>query len=244
MSEISNETEVHSLKYGDKVLSFRLKYASRKTLGISVSPSCHVEVVAPSNTSLPRIVEGVENRARWIFQQIEYFSTFEVEESQRIFRSGMNVKFFGRDYVLNVLEVEEFHEETIELSGDQFLLSIHDRSNQERVNLFVEEWLRNAALINISKLVEDNFQKLKKYGVDRPKFYLRKMKRRWGSCTPEGILYFNPELVSLPRPVINYVVMHELCHLKYQDHSKEFYALMSMVLPEWEGLDSYIKFSI
>jgi predicted metal-dependent hydrolase len=244
MSKIENELEFHSLKYGQKTLNFCLKYSNRNTLGISVSPSCLIEVVAPDETKFEKIIEGVENRASWILKQIEYFSSFEKDDSLKCYKSGSNVKYSGRDYVLSVVQVESFQEEFVEVSGEHILLFIHDRTNQERINLFVEEWLRNEALIKISQCVEENFQKLKKYGVERPKYYLRKMKLRWGSCTPEGIIYFNPELVTLSKTLINYVVIHELCHLKYQNHSKDFYSLVETVLPEWKELDNYINFSI
>ena len=243
MSEI-RATEIHSYKYGNNVINFRLKYSDRKSIGISVSPSCHVEVIAPIQTNLNTIVSAVENRAKWIVKQLEYFSSFDQEEGGRDYKSGISIKYFGRDFMFVVSQVEAYHEELIEIVGDQLVLSIHNRNDQKRINLFVEDWLRNEALIIVSKFVEANFQKIKKYGVIRPQFYLRKMKRRWGSCTIEKVLFFNPEIVTLPKPLISYVVMHELCHLKFQDHSKDFYNLLETLMPDWEQLDNYLEFSI
>lgn len=243
MSKIES-AEIHSYKYGNNVINFRLRYSERKSLGITVSPSCNVEVVAPIDTALDKVISVVEDRASWIVKQLAYFNSFEMDEESKDYKPGYSVKFLGRDYMLAVVQVESFEVETIQISGDSLVVMIHDRKAQERINLFVEEWLRSEALIILSKCIEENFQKLKKYGLSRPQFYLRKMKRRWGSCTAEKVLFFNPEVISLPRPIISYVVMHELCHMKHLDHSKEFYQLLESVMPDWEGYDQYIKYSI
>ena len=243
MSEVER-AEIHSYKYGSNVINFRLRYSERKSLGISVSPSCNIEVVAPFNTAFEKVITVVEDRANWIVKQLDYFNSFELDNDSKEYKSGYAVKFLGQDYMLSVVQVETYEEEQIEVSGDSLVVTIHDRKSQERINLFVEEWLRSKALLIISKCIEENFQKLKRYGVSRPQFYLRKMKRRWGSCTPEKVLFFNPEIISLPQPVISYVVMHELCHIKYQDHSKEFYSLIETVMPDWDCFDQYIKYSI
>ena len=129
MSEVER-AEIHSYKYGSNVINFRLKYSERKSLGISVSPSCNVEVLAPANTEMSKVVAAVENKAKWIVKQLEYFNSFETDEYNHDFKSGLSVKYLGRDFMFVVVQVEQYIEEMIEISGDQLILSIHDRYNQ------------------------------------------------------------------------------------------------------------------
>ena len=68
-----------------------------------------------------------------------------------------------------------------------------------------------------------------------PRWQLRPMKKQWGSCSPKGVLSLNPLLVKAPRECIDYVIVHELCHLKEHNHSKNFYKLLSQALQEWQS---------
>jgi predicted metal-dependent hydrolase len=74
---------------------------------------------------------------------------------------------------------------------------------------------------------------LRKYGIGEPKLCIGKMKKRWGSCTGRGVIYLNPGLIKAPSHCIDYIITHELCHLKYPNHGKQFYSLMSRVMPDW-----------
>ena len=68
-----------------------------------------------------------------------------------------------------------------------------------------------------------------------PNFRVIKMQTQWGSCSPQGILVLNPYLVKAPTQCIDYVILHELCHLAEHNHSERFYQLMSQVMPDWES---------
>lgn len=229
-----NGFNIYVLKYGQRTVNFRVKFSKRKTIEISVSPSAEVCVIAPEGIEKDRILKSVDSRLKWICEQIDIFQDYEIEDRLDNYKSGTRIRVLGREYLFKVIGIEEHQEEYLDNKGGSISLFIKDTKSQKRINLFVEEWFRNEAMIVLSKTIEKCFSILRKYGIPRPKFYLRKMKLRWGSCTPEGVLFLNPQLISLPLPLIEYAIMHEMCHLKHPDHSSEFYSFLDLVMPDWE----------
>jgi predicted metal-dependent hydrolase len=73
-----------------------------------------------------------------------------------------------------------------------------------------------------------------KYGVERPPLMVRRMEQRWGSCTPSGRALLNPHLILASTACIDYVVVHELCHLQHPHHGRDFYELLGRMMPNWK----------
>ena len=84
------------------------------------------------------------------------------------------------------------------------------------------------------KIAEPLIERFKKYGVEPSGLYIQEMPTRWGSCTPKGKIILNPELLKAPKPCIEYVIIHELCHLVHHNHSAAFLALQSREMADWE----------
>jgi predicted metal-dependent hydrolase len=98
----------------------------------------------------------------------------------------------------------------------------------------LERWLRERSRQRFERSVTECSERLRRYGVARPELRLRRMKKRWGSCTPRGVIHLNPQLIKAPSHCIDYVVMHELCHLKHPHHGSAFYELLRRLMPDWE----------
>lgn len=235
-----DEKEFLSIKYGERVINFSLSFSkTRKRVGISVSPNCHVSVSAPVSANKSEILSIVEDKCYWISKQLNQFNKIEFISSHKDYRPGSSIKYFGEDLIFNFHEIDE-GEEKIYISGNHLILKAKI-STQERINLFVEEWLRQEALAFISVEFEKCYSVLEKHSIPRPSFLLRNMKNRWGSCLPSGVIYLNPSLIWLDKPLIKYVIMHEMCHLKFANHSSDFYAFLDMVLPEWEFCEKRLE---
>ncbi len=227
------EREILTIKYGESNINFSLSFSEkRKKVGISVTPNCHVHVVAPTNTPKSEIFSIVEDKCFWITKQVRAFDKVEFVSTHKDYKPGSSVRYFGQDLVFNVVEIEEGEERIYR--SDKSLNLRAKVSTQKRINLFVEEWLRQEALVYISAEFKRCYKLIEKHGVEKPTFSLRNMKNRWGSCMPSGVIYLNPSLIWLDKPLITYVIMHELCHLKYPNHTADFYSFMDMLIPEWE----------
>ncbi|MDE2953075.1 MAG: M48 family metallopeptidase, partial [Gemmatimonadota bacterium] len=97
----------------------------------------------------------------------------------------------------------------------------------------LEEWYRSKANIYFSRVFEECWHPFHKKRIDKPTLKIRNMKTRWGSLSRKGNLTLNLGLIKAPRECIEYVVIHELCHLFHPNHGAEFYNLLELMLPDW-----------
>ncbi|MAI62041.1 MAG: hypothetical protein CBB87_06065 [Micavibrio sp. TMED27] len=226
------ETNLHSVEYGRSEIIFHLNFKDRKTLAIHVHPNCSVVVDAPDNTSLDKIKNRVFKRAKWIRKQQRYFERYPPALPARKYISGEAFRYLGRQYTLKI--ERSIIDEVKMLRGQLYVYATY--TNSKHVKELVDTWYRNKA----NNVFEERFSECLKH-VSRKidiehdgNFYLRAMKMRWGSCSKRHLITLNPELIGAPKECIDYVIVHELCHLSEHNHSKAFYKLLEKAMPDWE----------
>jgi predicted metal-dependent hydrolase len=139
----------------------------------------------------------------------------------------------GRQYRLKVLSGDQ---EGVKLRGRFFNVDTYEKGNTERVRKLLEDWYCAHARIVFDKSLRDCLRRFKGHmKAVSPQIRIRRMKKRWGSCTPRGVIYLNPDLVMAPGSSIDYVIMHEICHMIHPHHGSNFYALLRRVMPDWEA---------
>jgi predicted metal-dependent hydrolase len=217
-----------SIEYGSKTIEFQLQYSNRKTLGITVTPEQNIIVKAPDNTSLAAIKEKVKKKAPWIIKQQSFFLSFEPRTPERRYISGETHLYLGRQYRLKVVESQT---EWIKIKGPFIEVATLDKS---KVREQVKSWYLKNAKNKIIPIAEKLIERFKKYEVEASEIVFREMPTRWGSCTPKGKIILNPELIKAPKGCIEYVIIHELCHLVHRDHTPKFIELQDKEMPRWE----------
>jgi len=219
---------LHSIQFGSKEIIFSLSYSDRKSLGITITPEMDVLVKAPVDTALENILEKVKKRAPWILKQQSFFLTFYPKTPKKKFVSGETHLYLGRQYRLKItvgLKNEVRHRGSyIEIITKQ------KTKAKELLNL----WYRDKAKEKFATIAEPFIQKFRKYNVDPTAIFVQEMPTRWGSCTPKGKIILNPELIKAPKHCIEYVIIHELCHLVHRDHTSKFFDLQTREMPDWE----------
>ncbi|HOW39677.1 MAG TPA: SprT family zinc-dependent metalloprotease [Bacteroidales bacterium] len=217
-----------SIQFGSKQIVFHLEYSNRKSLGITVKPDLSVLVKAPVDTSLEKVNEKLRKKAPWIIRQQSFFLYFHPKTPARKYISGETHLYLGKQYKLKIVQNNL---ESIKLKGKYIEATATDKSS---VKQLVDDWyLQNAKskFRTIALPLIDNF---KKYNIEPSSIVLRNMPTRWGSCTPNGKIILNPELIKAPRGCIEYVIIHELCHLVHHDHTQKFIDLQTKEMKDWE----------
>ena len=214
--------------YGSTLIEFNIEFVERKTLGIKVHPDGTISLKAPINSTLDDIRNKVHHRAAWILRQKRYFESFGTPTTERQYISGESHLYLGRQYMLRIKEGEN---NTVHYQNN--ILEVVCQNKKEAAKV-LQLWYLERAQIKFPEYAKPIIEQFAAYGVQPKSVGIKKMEKRWGYCILDGNIYLNPRLICAPRCCIEYVITHELCHLVYRNHTKEFYALLSKEMPHWE----------
>lgn len=240
MAETATLAE-RSVLYGRKRIPFELRFSERKTLGIEVYPDLSVVAVAPSGADTATIDEKVLKRAAWILKQQNDFEAFLPIQPAHTYTSGESFRYLGRQYKLRIFKAKN---QLVRMQRGQIQVCLPDRTDAATVKTMLDAWFRHRAELVIAELWPKCVSKVERHGIEAKTYQLRKMKTRWGSCGKNGAILLNPELISAPKQCIEYLIIHELCHLKHYNHGAEFFELLSVLVPDWEALRTKLNASI
>jgi predicted metal-dependent hydrolase len=221
---------VRVFEYGGEAIHYEVKFLpTRQTLGIEVHPDQRVLVRAPVDCPEKVIAERVRKRASWISRQISEFQRYSPRTPPRQYVSGETHLYLGRQYRLQVRIGESA---SAKLSRGQFIVALPGKTEPEQVKATLQHWYFVRAKKIFEEVLDTCFTRFKDH--PRPRLSIRSMQSRWGSLSPRGTMTLNVNLIKAPRACIEYVVTHELCHLRYRDHNASFYRWLAQVMPDWE----------
>ncbi|MBK8805619.1 MAG: M48 family metallopeptidase [Bacteroidales bacterium] len=224
-----------SIQFGSKKIDFLVEYSARKTLGITVTPDSEVLVKAPIESSLDKIKEKIFKKAAWIIKQQSFFLSFQPKTPARKYIGGETYLYLGRQYLL---KIESSKKDSVKLKGK--FIEVHT-TDKSKVKGLVKEWYLLHAKSKFKGIAQPLIDKFKKHKVEPDSIVFREMPTRWGSCTPKGKIILNPELIKAPKGCIEYVIIHELCHLIHHDHTQKFIDLQTKEMPDWEKWKSKLE---
>lgn len=217
-----------AIQFGSRTIDFRVEFTNRKSLNITVTPELEVLVKAPKDTNIDKVKEKVRKKAPWIIKQQSFFLSFQPKTPQRKYISGETHLYFGRQYRL---QISIGNEESVKLKGKFIEVRAREKS---RAKDLLNDWYLEHAREKFHSIAAPLIDKFKKHKVKPSSIVLRDMPTRWGSCTSKGKIILNPELVKAPKGCIEYVIIHELCHLVHHDHTQKFLDLQTKEMRDWE----------
>lgn len=200
-----------------------------KNIYLSVNPDCSVVLKVPFHVSDEYISSFISKKEDWIKKHIKNFETIKPKILDKTYAEGELFKYLGKEYAL---KIHESKKEFVEISENNFNVHILDKNNFERKKKLVEKFYKKKAEIEIFEIFKNSYSIVTE---NIPEFSLRKMKKRWGSCNPvKNKIILNERLIEKHTECIEYVVFHELAHLKYPNHSKDFYNYLTELMPDWK----------
>lgn len=202
----------------------------RKTIALEVTDMATLIVKAPYFVSEKAIKDVINRHSKWIEKKITYAKQLQRVEKKQ-FVSGESFFYLGGEYTLFVVKEQK---ESLKFDNGFFL--------KEESKPFAEEifrkWYKKRAreFINQRVLMYANLA-----GIKFNKIRITSAKKRWGSCSRENNLSFSYRLIMAPLPVVDYVVVHELCHIVEHNHSKAFWGKVKVILPEYKEAREWLK---
>lgn len=230
---IKQNGHMMNFHYGDEQIAFERvvrQQASDKVL-IKVHPDCRVVVSAPTDADNDAVLNAVKKRGRWIYEQLRDFRKQSEYTSPRKYISGESHYYLGKQYLLKVIEAPN-SVQGVKLLRGKLEVSVRIK-NAEKVRELLTDWYKARAKETFAKRLDAVLEHAL-WVTERPPLRIQTMQTQWGSCSPNGRITLNPYLVKAPRECVDYVVLHELCHLAEFNHSERFYRLMAQVMPHWE----------
>jgi predicted metal-dependent hydrolase len=219
-------------------IEFRIVYSGRRTLGISVLPDATVIVRAPYRTSLKTITGIVQQKAGWIVKHRDSVDGRLKKRLNGQLASGEIHFYRGQE---SVLQIKSSIKPSVRFFDNTIELGLSDTEDIPALRRLLNIGYKMEAL----KVFPGIFKKIlsgQDYQIFNPKgLVIRSMKSRWGSCSRKGIITLSTELVKLPDIFIEYVIIHELCHLEHHNHGKEYYKLLSKLFPDWKHVRKELK---
>ena len=216
----------------------KLKRTPRKTLAISVLPDGTLELVAPLESTLEAILLRVKKRENWIFTQRRSFKVMNAQRPPLRYVNGATHRYLGRQYRLKIEVGAESRGVT--LGGGYFHIRLSEVTD-ETVKAALDVWYRQHAREQFERRVHPWVIWCQQRRLPKPQLRLRAMAKRWGSALKSGVIYLNPELIKAPSVCIDYVITHEICHLKHPDHGSKFRALLQQLCPDWRRLKERLE---
>lgn len=216
--------------FGTESIAYEIRFLpTRRTLGIEVHPDLSVVVRAPADCDPDTIQARVGKRAPWISKQLTNFQRYSPRTPARQYVSGETHLYLGRQYRLKVVAGEPA---SVKMNRGHLVLTLPGKADPDRVKAMLHRWYLDHARHVFIAVLEEFLSRFK--GHQRPRLIVRAMQSRWGSLSQAGTMTLNANLVRAPRACIEYVVAHELCHLKHRDHDAGFFRLLGQVMPDWE----------
>jgi hypothetical protein len=228
--QTNHRSSRQTLTYGSETIDFGLSFSDRKQLTISVEPDGEVFVKAPEVATFESVIDHVRRKAGWIVRQRDQFAAFGPVMPPKRYASGETHGYLGRKYRLRVTKGAV---PDVKLVGGFFEIVVLDKSNAAAVRRQLERWYRRQAVRVFADHVEQCLALPALRRLSPPQLVIRRMKRRWGSCTKDGVVLLNPLLVLAPGRCIDYVITHELCHLINHSHNAAFYRSLDRAMPDW-----------
>jgi len=225
---MSETTTIQSFAFGSKEINYELSFQDRKTLGIRVYPNCKVKVIAPFDTPDEKLYSKLREKAPWIIKQQLDFLSYHPLTPPRKYVNGETHLYLGRQFKLRI---EKAAANEVKLFRGRLL--VLKKENTSPKNLLTD-WYREKAAIHFEDTLKKVLPLFMRYDISEPELQIRHMPTRWGSCTTKGKVILNPELIKAPKGSIEYVIIHELCHLIHHNHTKAFYELQESIMPDWK----------
>ena len=218
-----------NLESGGYQLTYEILLVDRKSMSIAVHPDKSVVVKAPLGSTSALIAAKVKQKARWIKRQIAYFDQFDPRTPARKYVGGESHLYLGRKYRL---QIELGDDDKLLLKNGYFCLATTS-DQPEHIQRILQSWYRSRAEVILAQVFADCWQGFARAGLSQPSLQIKSLAKRWGSLSRSGRLTLNVNLVQTPKQCIEYVVIHELCHLIHHNHSANFYQLLDRTMPDW-----------
>jgi hypothetical protein len=218
------------LEHAGEQISVSVEFRDRDRLSISVHPDGSVTALAPTGRSLVDVLTHLNRRRSWITRQRRHFARYQPLPVEKRYVSGETHHYLGRQYRLRVCRSDDT---AVKLVGRFFNVQVPTPARPQVIAAALDAWYRSHAEPIFHERMKWCLASAASLRLADVQLRIRPMKNRWGSCSKGGMITLNLDLVKTPLHCVDYVIMHELCHLRIHDHSPAFFRMLGRCMPDW-----------
>lgn len=221
----------------NREIRFNIIYRKRKTMSLEIKRDGIINVIAPNGLDKTFIVDKVKNKSDWIIKKLDEIEVLNNNRYTRSYESGDIFLYLGNEYMLEVLVDKTTIGTSVSLENNKLIVRSNS-NNKDVIQRALKNWYTDETLgvtkerINYYKLFfEDTVTSIK----------IKDQKSRWASCTYKNEILFNLRCSMMPIQIIDYIVVHEMCHMEHRNHSKDFYLAVERILPDYKERVKWLK---
>ncbi len=225
-----------SIKACGKTIDYEIVYSKRRRkAAIIVRPDLKVEFRAPHGLSHEAIRDMIRKKAGWVWEKLDWFEANRLPVQEKRYTDGEKYLYLGEEYPLRILHADGIKKPVASFSGSEIIVLVPEAASEDLKPALVKKAVWNfysdGAGLEVNRFLKIYSEKLK---IAPPAFKVKHQKRRWGSCSADNVLRINFQLAMAPSEQLEYVVVHELCHVKEKNHSARFWKLVGELMPGYE----------
>lgn len=223
---------IKTINFNGREICYNFERKSVKNINLRIKSNQSIFVSANNSVTEETIENFLISKTEYILKVLDRYAELEKYSSKpKQYVNGETFRLLGHERRLKVVQGKK---NTVETDESFILLTVKDISNIELKKKIMDKWTKDYCKTTLQNVCESIYPKFQKYGVNFPTLRFRYMISRWGSCQPKrGILTFNIALIEAPLSCIEYVVTHEFTHFLQPNHSRQFYQLLAMFMPDW-----------
>lgn len=218
------------IQYGTKIIEYSIIKSRRIKTSEIIVEADNVSVRSPFHKPISEIHEIVRKKAGWILKKQLQYKNQNPQIMKPNFQDNSTLPYSGKNYALKIISNYQGRQK-IEFENGEFLIYIKGKSSKKKVRLLYEKWLTETAQSFLDKKNEEYTTEL---SVESHQIKLKNLRSRWGSLTKDGTINLSIDLLKAPTDVIDYIILHEICHLKIKGHSHRFWNLVHKFMPNYQ----------
>lgn len=221
----------------NREIRFNIIYRKRKTMSLEIKRDGIINVIAPNGLDKNFIVDKVKNKSDWIIKKLDEIEVINNNRYTRSYESGDIFLYLGNEYILEVLIDKSTIGTSVSLENNKLIVRSNS-NNKDVIQRALKNWYTDETL----GIVKERINYYKIFFEDAvTSIKIKDQKSRWASCTYKNEILFNLRCSMMPIQIIDYIVVHEMCHMEYRNHSKDFYLAVERILPDYKERVNWIK---
>ncbi|WP_170074841.1 M48 family metallopeptidase [Paraclostridium dentum] len=221
----------------NREIRFNIIYRKRKTMSLEIKRDGIINVIAPNGLDKTFIVDKVKNKSDWIIKKLDEIEVLNNNRYTRSYESGDIFLYLGNEYILEVLVDKTTIGTSVSLENNKLIVRSNS-NNKDVIQRALRNWYTDETLGITKERI--NYYKLF-FGDTVTSIKIKDQKSRWASCTYKNEILFNLRCSMMPIQIIDYIVVHEMCHMEHRNHSKDFYLAVERILPDYKERVKWLK---